>query len=82
MLVISSREFRDKQGKYLGMAIQGEDIVLKSRGNGSFKIVPVTDDDTLAVKRRTIADSDLKHGISVEEVKRQVHEHIDKLFAK
>jgi prevent-host-death family protein len=81
MLVISTREFREKQGKYLEMAVYGEDIVLKSRGNGSFKIVPVADDDTPAVKRRTVADSDLKHGLSVEEVKRQVHEHIDKLFA-
>jgi prevent-host-death family protein len=82
MLVISSREFRDKPGKYLEMAAHGENIVLKSRGNGSFKIVPVTDDDTLVFRQKTITDSDLKHGISVKEVKRQVHEHIDKLFAE
>ena len=47
MLVISSREFRANQGKYLGMAADGEDIVLKSRGQGSFKLVPITEDDTL-----------------------------------
>jgi Phd_YefM. len=50
MLVISTREFRDKQGKYLGMAAKGEDIVLKSRGKGSFKLVPVTEDDTIMSK--------------------------------
>lgn len=50
MLVISTREFRAKQGEYLGMAANGEDIVLKSRGIGSFKIVPVTEDDTLMSK--------------------------------
>ncbi len=50
MLVISTREFRDKQGKYLSMAAKGEAIVLKSRGKGSFKLVPVSDDDTLMSK--------------------------------
>jgi len=50
MLVISTREFREKQGKYLNLAAKGEDIVLKSRGKGSFKLVPVTEDDTLMSK--------------------------------
>ncbi|MDR1624067.1 MAG: type II toxin-antitoxin system prevent-host-death family antitoxin [Tannerellaceae bacterium] len=50
MLVISTREFREKQGTYLNMAKEGEDVILKSRGSGSFKIVPVTDDDTLMSK--------------------------------
>lgn len=50
MIVVSTRKFREKQGEYLGMAKKGEDIVIKSRENGSFKIVPVTDDDTLMSK--------------------------------
>jgi Phd_YefM. len=50
MIVISSREFRANQGKYLEMAANGEDIVLKSRRNGSFKLVPVTSDDTIMNK--------------------------------
>jgi antitoxin (DNA-binding transcriptional repressor) of toxin-antitoxin stability system len=50
MIVVSTRMFREKQGEYLGMAKNGEDIVVKSRGNGSFKIVPVTEDDTLMSK--------------------------------
>jgi hypothetical protein len=51
MLVISTREFREKQGQYLGMIVNGEDIVLKSRKEGNFKIIPVLDDDTLMSKK-------------------------------
>ena len=55
MLVISSREFRDNPGKYLGLAAKGTDISLKSREKGSFKIVPVTEDDTLMSKEKYFA---------------------------
>jgi len=55
MLVISSREFRANQGKYLSLAAEGKDILLKSREKGSFKIVPVTDDDTLISKEEYFA---------------------------
>ena len=51
MLVISTREFRERQGQYLGRAGMGETIVLKSRKEGSFKLVPITDDDTLMSKK-------------------------------
>ena len=47
MIVISGREFRAKQGKYLGLAAKGEKIILKSRNQGSFRLVPVSPDDTL-----------------------------------
>lgn len=50
MLVISTREFRESQGKYLEKAKRGESVVIKSRGNGSFKLVPITEDDTLMSK--------------------------------
>lgn len=67
MLVISTREFREKQGVYLHRAKNGEDIVLKSRENGSFKLVPVTEDDTLMSKEEldTIIErglDDIKNG--------------------
>lgn len=52
MLVISTREFREKQGTYLHRAKNGENIVLKSRENGSFKLVPITEDDTLMSKEK------------------------------
>ncbi len=50
MVIISSREFRANQSKYLKMASNGEDVILKSRGNGNFKIVPLTTDDTLMTR--------------------------------
>ena len=50
MLVISTREFRDRQTQYLTRAGNGENVVLKSRTAGSFKIVPITEDDTLMSK--------------------------------
>ena len=58
MLVISTREFREKQGLYLGMASRGSDVVLKSRKAGSFKIVPLTEDDTLMSKEAFFAKID------------------------
>lgn len=51
MIIISTRDFRANQTKFLNMANNGEDIVLKSRGNGSFKIVPVDKNDTITGKR-------------------------------
>ena len=47
MIIISSRDFRSNQSKYLRMAANGNSVVLKTRSFGSFKIVPVSDDDTL-----------------------------------
>lgn len=40
------------------MAKNGEDIIVKSRENGSFKIVPVTEDDTLMSKTAFFAQID------------------------
>ena len=50
MVVISSRDFRSNQSKYLGMVANGQVVVLTTRKLGSFKIVPINDDDTLITK--------------------------------
>ena len=50
MVIINSREFRANQGKYLGMAANGEGVILRSRSLGSFKITPLTEDDTLMTR--------------------------------
>ena len=52
MLIISTRKFREKQGDYLARVRKGEDVIVKSRDNGSFKIVPVMEDDTLMSKKQ------------------------------
>ena len=71
MIVISTREFREKQGQYLGMVSKGEDVVLKSRKEGSFKLVPLKKDDTLMSKEElgSIIERgllDIKNGKSKE----------------
>ncbi len=55
MIVISTREFRANQTKFLDMARNGEDVILKSRSSGSFKLIPVETQDTIVSKR------DLRH---------------------
>ena len=50
MEVISSRVFRSNQSKYLGLAAKGCGIILKTRSLGSFKITPLSEDDTLMSK--------------------------------
>lgn len=47
MEVISAREFRTNQTKYLGMVKEGKEVILKSRGLGSFRITPLTAQDVV-----------------------------------
>jgi antitoxin (DNA-binding transcriptional repressor) of toxin-antitoxin stability system len=58
MIVISTREFREKQGMYLRQAKNGVSVMLKSRNNGSFKLVPVKEDDTLMSREEFFAKID------------------------
>lgn len=46
MQVVSAREFRANQTKILSAARDGQSVMLTSRV-GNFKIVPITDEDTL-----------------------------------
>ena len=48
MEVVSAREFRANQSKYFGAARDGEDVIVKSRGLGSFRLTPVTSNDVVA----------------------------------
>jgi len=43
MTIVSTRDFRANQGKYLGMALEGHDVVLRSRC-GSFRLTPVSNE--------------------------------------
>lgn len=54
MTVVSIRDFRANQSKYLGLAAGGESVILTSR-TGSFKIVPITEDDSLVSKKEFFA---------------------------
>jgi antitoxin (DNA-binding transcriptional repressor) of toxin-antitoxin stability system len=86
MIVVSGREFRANQGKYIDMVVDGRDLVLKFRGKGSFKIVPVSEDDTLMSKEEFYAkiDHSIKQ-VAEGKVTRQhdgesVKEFIDRLL--
>ena len=62
MQVVSARDFRANQTKILTAARKGQTVMLTSRV-GNFKIVPITDDDT-------IIEMDLR--ASMEEVKAHI----------
>ena len=55
MLIISTREFRDRQRSYLDKVDAGTEILIQRRRNKSYKIVPVTEDDTLMSKEEYFA---------------------------
>lgn len=57
MEIVSSRDFRSRIGEYLRKAL-GSDVVIKTRSYGSFRIVPVTEDDTIMSKEEFFAKLD------------------------
>ena len=73
MQVVSAREFRANQGKFLNAAKRGQSVLLTSR-YGSFKITPVSEEDTLTERIcrgleqvKDIMDGKIK-GYSVDEL--------------
>ena len=46
MEVVTAREFRSNQGKFLIAAREGQSVLLTSR-YGNFKIIPVTSEDMI-----------------------------------
>ena len=59
MQIVSAREFRSNQGRFLTAARQGQSVMLTSRF-GNFKIVPVTDDDEIVRRELQAAISEVK----------------------
>jgi antitoxin (DNA-binding transcriptional repressor) of toxin-antitoxin stability system len=81
MLVISTREFRDRQRSYLDKVDTGTEILIQRRKNKSYKIVPVTKDDTLMSKEEYFAK--LERGLlSIKEGKgkRMTIEQVNELL--
>ena len=73
MHIVSAREFRANQSAVLKKALEGESVLLNSR-LGTFKILPVTEEDTLTTRIckgldevKQIRESKLK-GYSVDEL--------------
>lgn len=84
MLIISTREFRANQGKYLRMVKSGEEVILKSRENGSFALTPVTEYSTFIPKEYVFKtkDEDLKRAITGEELLERLIPRVERLFDK
>ena len=55
MLVISTREFRDRQKSYLDQVDNGTEILIRRAKERAYKIIPVTKDDTLMSKEEYYA---------------------------
>ena len=55
MVVVTGRDFRANTAKYVDVAYRGEDVVVKSRA-GSFRIVPISEDDIVINKRDLSAE--------------------------
>lgn len=79
-MIITARDFRGEQGKYFAMVASGADVVIKSRDHGSFKLVPVTDDDTLFSKEAFFAKLDLAEK-EIAEGKGRSFENADEAIA-
>jgi antitoxin (DNA-binding transcriptional repressor) of toxin-antitoxin stability system len=83
MLIISSREFRDNQASYLDRVDNGEEILLQRGKNKSYKIVPISEVDTVINKEYILSpDEDLKRGITSEELLNRLKPRIEKLFGE
>jgi antitoxin (DNA-binding transcriptional repressor) of toxin-antitoxin stability system len=83
MLVVSSREFRDKQAMYLDQADEGKEILVQRGKNRSYRIVPITEDDTIVKKEHILApDERLAQAISADELLERLIPKIEKLFDK
>lgn len=50
MIVVTGRDYRANLAKYYGLAQKGEDVIVKAR-YGSWKVVPITEDDVVVNKR-------------------------------
>lgn len=60
MVVVSSREFRANQRKYFELA-RTNDVVITSRSHGSYRLVPISEEDTL-IDRESL-DARIRQGI-------------------
>ena len=67
MIVLTGREFRANQSKYLGVARSGEGVVVKSRA-GSFRIVPIADSD-IVIGKDDLSESLYKSLLEIKNAK-------------
>ncbi len=80
MLIISSREFRANQKNYFDKVDSGQEVLVQRGKNKSYRIVPVTEFDTLLSKDNILEpDLELARAIPFEEFKKKALDHIKEL---
>lgn len=57
MIIVSSRDFRANQSRYFDLAKE-QDVIITSRNKGSYRLVPITEDDLLMSRKELIAKID------------------------
>lgn len=57
MIIVTSRDFRANQSRYFDLAKE-QDVIITSRDKGSYRLVPITEDDLLMSKEELIAKID------------------------
>lgn len=83
MVIVSTRDFRTNQTKYLNLAKSGEHVVLKSRA-GSFRIFPEGSKDAIDVpsdlmKELKNALTEVKEAIAGKRVLQSADSLLDEL---
>lgn len=83
MVVVSTRDFRTNQTKYLNLAKSGEHVVLRSRA-GSFRILPEDSKDTIDTPRDLIKElknalTEVKEAIAGDRVLQSAESLLDEL---
>lgn len=59
MEIVTAREFRSNQGKFLTAARSGQSVMLTSR-YGNFKIVPISDTDEIVARDIRTSSAEVK----------------------
>ncbi|MCL2072662.1 MAG: hypothetical protein FWH18_01975 [Marinilabiliaceae bacterium] len=81
MLVVSTREFRARQSKYLEMVNDGTELVLKSREQGSFVLTPILQSNTILEKGYILPpDEDLARSVTGEQIVERLIPRIENIF--
>ncbi len=82
-MIVTGRDFRANQSRYIGFAHQGEDVILKSRA-GSVRLIPVDTSETTGqeLNRVYIEDGEVKVDIKtdvmeLEELRDLLHKMVD-----
>ena len=84
MVVVSTRDFRANQTKYLGMAKRGEQVMLHSRRTGRFMLTPVEDEenDEITPELQAAIDKARQEYREGKCITLKTHEDIDRYFAE